>query len=441
MLRGEEILAKWRNRIDEGIREGNDKTKYTNCLLPESLADTDELKIAAKMIFFKKVDVSKIPIPMVKTKEEKIQQFSHSIVSNTKVLHPLAVTYESDDGSQEGTAIKMDDGDWKILLEGRKEFTVSNSSLLDSQKFQIQHAYQNLSNVERRRAAQTSKRQRQRDQRLKEEEMENEARKRREKEDMREYEKMMKNIAISLLTKKVYSYQDFSEMVHRLRAPYRTEIDGHEIRVTEEDSSIMVKASALDAIRKTIVVGPEQEEKRKEQEDISNPNKRQRTGGVDTTFGNNGLTALAQASARDARQTAAALTKEKNEMKRELQNIEAAIESLERRKNRIRQQKEAFERVGAGNYEGEEYWEVSENSDQSDLVLFLRLFAPTCGKLSKSKSIQWEYIQSKSLNGVSQARLDSKEEEYRQRKVDINTQMISLSNDDESDRVENSDND
>jgi hypothetical protein len=39
------------------------------------------------------------------------------------------------------------------------------------------------------------------------------------------------------------------------------------------------------------------------------------------------------------------------------------------------------------------------------------LFAPTCGKLSKSKADQFTFIKSKNLNQLSQAHVDSKVEE------------------------------
>ena len=54
------------------------------------------------------------------------------------------------------------------------------------------------------------------------------------------------------------------------------------------------------------------------------------------------------------------------------------------------------------------YWEVTELSDQPDLIMMLHLFAPACGKLSKSKADQFAYILDKNLNLQSQARVDSK---------------------------------
>ena len=73
----------------------------------------------------------------------------------------------------------------------------------------------------------------------------------------------------------------------------------------------------------------------------------------------------------------------------------------------------------------ESYWEIRESSEQSDLVLFLRLFRPDCKKLSKPKDEQWSYLRDKILP-VTKARVDSKEEEYRARIPAINAQIAEL---------------
>jgi hypothetical protein len=75
------------------------------------------------------------------------------------------------------------------------------------------------------------------------------------------------------------------------------------------------------------------------------------------------------------------------------------------------------------------YWEVSKASDQSDLILMLRLFAPACGKLSKSKADQFAFIESRNLNQLSQARVDSKVEEIRQRIPEIQATLLGMVDD------------
>jgi hypothetical protein len=63
----------------------------------------------------------------------------------------------------------------------------------------------------------------------------------------------------------------------------------------------------------------------------------------------------------------------------------------------------------------ESYWEVSKLSDQLNLVLILSSVCPACGKLLKSKTDQlFTFIQSKNLNELSKAWVDSKVEELQQ---------------------------
>jgi hypothetical protein len=62
-----------------------------------------------------------------------------------------------------------------------------------------------------------------------------------------------------------------------------------------------------------------------------------------------------------------------------------------------------------------EYWEISFESKADDKKLFLRMFEPTSGVLSKKKEEQWAVIQSKILPQLSQAAMIAREDTYRRR--------------------------
>ena len=169
----------------------------------------------------------------------------------------------------------------------------------------------------------------------------------------------------------------------------------------------MIRASALQAIREKLLVPNEKTKRANNDATTLGNNKRQKTGGIDTSFGSTGLLALHQSGRRDQRQQKEQLTKEKNEMIQERENIDDALDALDKRKRKLN----GIQTVGNGNNEIEQYWEVKSTSDQADLVLILRMFAPDCKCISKSKSVQWTYIQSKYLENMSQVKMDSKEEE------------------------------
>jgi hypothetical protein len=60
-----------------------------------------------------------------------------------------------------------------------------------------------------------------------------------------------------------------------------------------------------------------------------------------------------------------------------------------------------------------EFWECCENSTQKVMVLFLCLYHPTCGVLSKSEVLLWKAIEEKVLPVMSEASFAAKIEASR----------------------------
>jgi hypothetical protein len=88
---------------------------------------------------------------------------------------------------------------------------------------------------------------------------------------------------------------------------------------------------------------------------------------------------------------------------------------------------------GSGNEDTEimvpdvvEFWECRENSTQKDMVLFLRLYHPTRGALSKSKVLLWKAIEESVLHVMSEASFVAKIEAFRRRLDDIECQLKDL---------------
>ena len=178
LLRGEEILAKWRQQILAGVQEGNDYESYAKSLPPSTGKDNDiGLKLAEKMIEFHMVDISKVSLPTKKNKNEKIREHSEMIVKTTKKFEPISITCLTDLASPadsstathaEGIAIKINDGKWKIMIQDIDEYEINDSELLDNNKYQIKHTFQTVSSKDSKRAAQKNKRGCQHEQREKE---------------------------------------------------------------------------------------------------------------------------------------------------------------------------------------------------------------------------------------------------------------------------------
>jgi hypothetical protein len=148
MLLGEQILAKWRKRIEEGVREQNDYNDFVRANLPSNVPFLDTecaLKIASKLICFEEVDVSNLKLPVKKTKAEKAREHSINIINNTWLLDPLpvpsksqnGVSDESDGNWENGTAITLEGNEWRVLMTGGKETKINREELLDEKKFFI----------------------------------------------------------------------------------------------------------------------------------------------------------------------------------------------------------------------------------------------------------------------------------------------------------------
>ena len=88
----------------------------------------------------------------------------------------------------------------------------------------------------------------------------------------------------------------------------------------------------------------------------------------------------------------------------------------------------------------ESYWEPRPTSCDEDLKLFLHLFEPASGALSKRKPEQWEFIRNKILPKLSEAALVAKEQENRRRLIVAGGELNSLSETEEEPEEDDTEN-
>jgi len=93
-----------------------------------------------------------------------------------------------------------------------------------------------------------------------------------------------------------FQFEEFLDLLDRMRKPFVSEIEGHEVSLTQDDCAIMMETSALHAITQTLFVEKEKccENSNSNQQQ---QNKRQRTTNngnqtVRTERGANGIMAL-----------------------------------------------------------------------------------------------------------------------------------------------------
>jgi hypothetical protein len=156
------ILAKWRDHIAKGVSEGNDEMLYATTCLPASMATADFEKFAMKLVKFDAVDISKVPLPAPKTKEERAGEISKTIIDLTPVARPIHISYLPDptdntgpvDSSatwQKGTAIKGKNSTWNVMLENGDQLNFNSEEMLSSSTINIEKAYTELGSTEKKR--------------------------------------------------------------------------------------------------------------------------------------------------------------------------------------------------------------------------------------------------------------------------------------------------
>jgi hypothetical protein len=121
--------------------------------------------------------------------------------------------------------------------------------------------------------AQKVKRRRQIEHKAQEAVMLESAREERRSRDKEEFEKMSVSIAAGIASGNPYDFKAFEELLLRLRAPFKTTIDGFTITVAENGAAITMEEAALEVVKKRILG----ENKRKNDDDMTtNNNKKQR---------------------------------------------------------------------------------------------------------------------------------------------------------------------
>ena len=155
MLRHVEIYIKFPT-IEIWARTRNDELEYAAASLPGSMATTDFEKFAMKLVKFVAVDISKVPLPAPKTKEERAREISKTIVDLTPIARPIHISYLPDEPTdntgpddsstawQKGTAVKGKNSIWNVMLRNGEQFNFTSEQMLSSSNMNIEKAYTEL---------------------------------------------------------------------------------------------------------------------------------------------------------------------------------------------------------------------------------------------------------------------------------------------------------
>jgi hypothetical protein len=255
-------------------------------------------------------------------------------------------------------------------------------------------------------------------------------------------------------------------MARLLRQPFSCDIEGRAVQITESDCAMMLRSSIIEELTNTVLV--DNRKRKEDNDDGGNITKKRRTGGhatVNTVMGADGVTALEQTSRRDK-------TLKFKEREAKMKSLAKEIVELEKVKGDIQKRMWKFpdnNSVGGGNTQetteqqenekeeigedaqeimvivatkkttpsarnqknkqtttDERYWEVHETSDKEHCKLFLRMFVPGSGVLSKSQNEQWNVIRDKVLPTLTQLSFDAQHEKIGRRLVQAEIDLNAL---------------
>jgi hypothetical protein len=200
----------------------------TAILLPNAVVKTDSAKIAMKLLAFQLVDITKVALPEPETKKETAKKCSEFIVTTAHISDAIKVSYLGGDKENAenkfwvlGTAYKMPNKKWQVVLNTGKVVLILESELLDSKRcWDVKKAFNNLNRLQKKKKDQKSIQQRKLEQIELENSLVNKApRQERKQNDCEEFKLMMQLIVEAIKKNKDYTFEEYSVMVERMRAP------------------------------------------------------------------------------------------------------------------------------------------------------------------------------------------------------------------------------
>jgi hypothetical protein len=434
-IQSTKILGKWWGNIEKGVSEGNELSEYSGIHLPESFATTDCEKLVMTLIAFEPIDVNKIPLPAPKSKEQRAEEISTTIIDLTRIAQPIHISYLVEpeprtnntgpllDSSMgvwfKGTGIKRKNGSWRLNISNGDEVMLTSKEMLTSSNVYVQKAYTELNESERKRTLSKKNRIRNTATKKKEKEYIKLAQERQKEEERKEFDKMMESIEGG-----AWGFSDFKALATRMREPFSCDIDGVNVQVTTDDAAVMFDRAALGAIKRVLVI--EGGDKNNEGGGGPPQKKRKNTAAAETGLGLGCNKAHFQTDRRDRTQNANA---QATKLKKDLKEKDNLIEILTVFDARKKLYMDAFVKWRASTTHGPcphpPFWVCRERENKKVFRLFLRMFLPKYGNgvLTSTLAVQRACIQNK-IRGtldLTESSVNAKAEELRRRLRTVET--------------------
>jgi hypothetical protein len=395
---GKQLLAHWHEKALSSQAEGQIEVLLTpeSSFLPENV-NVEAFRAALKMISFRKVADVVVATP----KETPRSNYSATVLDSMTPVTPVKFLMQTDDHGWVEALVVMGSGESSFDVRSahlKEQVLATREELLDTLKFRLVSVFQGQSSVDSNKVAAEKKRKQALVARQEEKEIEAVAQMKRCENDLLEWNSFCSKFSIHNSDEMPKS---FVNMIARLRQPFKTAVDERSCIVGEEgDSAIMMRASSLEFVTKQLWGTQDSQPETKK--------KRRANATVNIHFGATGQDTLDQSEARDIRQADETAAKNVRSLRREKENIDKALGSMDTRKQCLQ------------NEASSHYFQLAESAATADIVLFLRLFAPSSGKLSKPKGVQLQYLRENNHLRKTKIQMDAKLDEIERRREEIN---------------------
>jgi hypothetical protein len=225
-------------------------------------------------------------------------------------------------------AYDPNDNSWNVTVKDArgngKMFEVKEKELL-GKEFIIEHAYNDLYAEQKKKVLAKNKQMQRKETRAEETKLANIARERRRELEQEEYN----NIVDIFESGCTYKWQEFRDLLDRMREPFSCSVDGRDVTVTKADAAITMKKSALDEISQILVSN-----KRAANDGTNKPaaKQRQNNAACSTTHGATGFDALHGVARHDHHGNKANQAKLVKGHQREKEAITKLLPMVEKRK-------------------------------------------------------------------------------------------------------------
>jgi len=159
-----------------------------------------------------------------------------------------------------GTAVKVDTNKWKIHLDNNISMTAMDKDLIDGNKFYVEQKWLTVDNkdvMKKKKQDAKRKRARKAEQVSKEKRIREQGLDKLWERELTEYN----NLCEKFQSGEGYQFEEFLDMIDWMRKPFVTQVEGHEVSLSQDGCAIMMETSCVRAITNSLFLRKDMQDK------------------------------------------------------------------------------------------------------------------------------------------------------------------------------------